>query len=160
MKQSDDPRVEKAIDEAMDRVREDAAVSLDYQMIQAPEMTPIEQIVFVFLKAKEQAFDQCRVFPQHHIGKYRVDFLVEEYDFYGRKSLGQFVIECDGHDFHEKTKEQAAKDKKRDRELQSLGLKVFHFTGSEIWRSNDWQDEIEMELARMYRERKNGKPAA
>ncbi len=42
------------------------------------------------------------------------------------------ILECDGHDFHEKTKEQAAKDKRRDRELQHLGYRVFRFTGSEI----------------------------
>ncbi len=46
-----------------------------------------------------------------------------------------YVIECDGHDFHERTKEQAQRDKKRDRELQAAGYKVFRFTGSEIWRS-------------------------
>ncbi|MDQ3254286.1 MAG: endonuclease domain-containing protein [Acidobacteriota bacterium] len=42
------------------------------------------------------------------------------------------IVECDGHDFHEKRKEQAAKDKRRDRILQSLGYRVFRFTGSEI----------------------------
>ena len=45
------------------------------------------------------------IFPQHPIGKYRVDFLLidEDYDV-------QVVIECDGHDFHERTKEQAMRD--------------------------------------------------
>jgi very-short-patch-repair endonuclease len=44
------------------------------------------------------------------------------------------IIECDGHDFHEKTKHQAARDKQRDRLLQSIGYKVFRYTGSEIHR--------------------------
>jgi len=44
----------------------------------------------------------------------------------------KIIVECDGHDFHEKTKVQAAHDKRRDRILQSLGYKVFRFTGSEI----------------------------
>lgn len=67
------------------------------------------------------------VFPQVEIGPYRVDFLVLH-------NGGGIVVECDGHEFHEKTKEQAAKDKARDRALQEFGFKVYHFTGSEIWR--------------------------
>lgn len=58
---------------------------------------------------------------------YRADFAVT---FSGVK----VVVECDGHDFHEKTKEQAARDKKRDRDFQLAGWKVLRFTGSEIHR--------------------------
>jgi len=66
--------------------------------------------------------------------KYRVDFLLSVW--YPEKHSGKnFVIECDGHDFHEKTKEQAQKDKKRDRELVSSGYVVLRFTGSEIIKS-------------------------
>lgn len=46
----------------------------------------------------------------------------------------RLIVECDGHDFHEKTKEQAARDKRRDRTLQALGYKVFRFTGSEVYK--------------------------
>lgn len=42
------------------------------------------------------------------------------------------VVECDGHDYHEKTKEQAAHDRSRDRVFQSEGIPIFRFTGSEI----------------------------
>ncbi|MDP4163365.1 MAG: DUF559 domain-containing protein [Bacillota bacterium] len=62
--------------------------------------------------------------------KYRPDFIILCY------ALGKefkFAIECDGHDYHEKTKEQAKRDKSRDRDLQSLGFRVIHFTGSEIF---------------------------
>jgi hypothetical protein len=44
------------------------------------------------------------------------------------------AVECDGHDFHEKTKEQAAADKARDREIVAAGITVLRFTGSEIWK--------------------------
>lgn len=99
------------------------------------EMTPIEQIVFFVLMAKS-CWYTIDIFPQHHIGKYRVDFLVDTYDPRDRKKIiKQSIIECDGHDFHEKTKEQAQRDKKRDRDLQVLGFKIYHFTGSEIWRT-------------------------
>jgi very-short-patch-repair endonuclease len=43
------------------------------------------------------------------------------------------VIECDGHDFHERTKQQASRDRERDRNLQSFGFLVFRYTGRDIW---------------------------
>lgn len=66
------------------------------------------------------------------IGAYKVDFLL--WTSFGRKAFG-VVVECDGHDFHEKTKEQAARDKKRDREILCAGFPTLRFTGSEIFRS-------------------------
>jgi len=75
---------------------------------------------------------------QQTIKPYRVDFLVEKIDYVGdlentRFSTKKIVVECDGHDFHERTKEQAKKDKKRDRDLQKAGYLVMRFTGSEIF---------------------------
>jgi very-short-patch-repair endonuclease len=70
--------------------------------------------------------------PQATIGQYRVDFLVTAKFTDEQPPRDVLVIECDGHDFHEKTKEQAARDKRRDRFLTSRGLRVLHFTGSEI----------------------------
>jgi very-short-patch-repair endonuclease len=72
------------------------------------------------------------VFPQAMIGPHRVDFLIVHRR--GLDGLGGIVVECDGHDFHEKTKQQAARDKTRDRYLQEHGYKVFRYAGSEIWR--------------------------
>lgn len=62
------------------------------------------------------------------IGEYRVDFLLLTPN--GRNLC---VIECDGHDFHERTKEQAARDKSRDRDLLMAGLPVLRYTGSEVY---------------------------
>jgi hypothetical protein len=78
--------------------------------------------------------------PQVWIGDYRVDFLIGHLECEPNKFTGDtfldnwVVVECDGHDFHEKTKEQAQRDKARDRYLVSAGFKVMRFTGSEIWR--------------------------
>lgn len=83
------------------------------------------------------------VFTQQSIGKYRVDFMLGRYssDFETGPigptkniliRLPLIVVECDGHDFHEKTKEQARKDKSRDRFLVTRGYRVLRFTGSEI----------------------------
>ena len=76
------------------------------------------------------------VHPQCPIGGYVADFvLVLAYysaGVGGEVQRAECVVECDGHDFHERTKEQAAHDRKRDREMQMDGWKVFRFTGSEI----------------------------
>jgi very-short-patch-repair endonuclease len=62
---------------------------------------------------------------------YRVDFYLE----FTRKGVCQkVIIECDGHEFHEKTKEQAANDKRRDRDLVKNGYTILRFTGSEIYK--------------------------
>jgi very-short-patch-repair endonuclease len=36
-------------------------------------------------------------------------------------------------DYHERTKEQAMRDRERDRHLQSFGFLVYRCTGREIW---------------------------
>lgn len=70
-----------------------------------------------------------RVTPQFKVGAYKVDFLVE-CSLCPDKKL---AVECDGHDFHEKTKAQAQHDKSRDRCLLSNGVATMRFTGSEIF---------------------------
>lgn len=68
--------------------------------------------------------------PQAEMAGYRVDFLL--WFLCGRHTAG-VVIECDGHNYHDKTKEQAARDKARDRALLTAGYPVMRFTGSEIF---------------------------
>jgi len=69
-------------------------------------------------------------------GKYRVDFLISiQIPPRNENNFKYIVVECDGHDFHERTKEQAKRDKSRDRDLQANGYIVMRFTGSEIWHS-------------------------
>lgn len=71
------------------------------------------------------------------IGRYRADFVIrraDNSDLAGRIMSPPVVVECDGHEFHERTKDQAARDKKRDRILQEEGFHVLRFTGSEIWK--------------------------
>jgi len=74
--------------------------------------------------------------PQHPVGPYRVDFLViaSWSTPWTDPTQSTVIIECDGHEFHEKTKEQVAKDKKRERYIQSNSFsKVLRFSGSEIY---------------------------
>lgn len=63
--------------------------------------------------------------PQYKFETYRIDFVIRD----GPHST---FIECDGHDFHERTKEQAARDRARDRAIQTAGHPILRFTGSEI----------------------------
>lgn len=80
------------------------------------------------------------ILPQAGLGKYRVDFLLAlgiPKPLAGGLVVKHFIIECDGHDFHEKTKQQAASDKARDRFLQSLGYPVFRYTGSEVFANKE-----------------------
>jgi hypothetical protein len=58
---------------------------------------------------------------------YRLDFVL-------RTNHGMLTIECDGHEWHDRTKEQAAHDRRRDRDLLRIGLPTIRFTGSEIHR--------------------------
>lgn len=62
---------------------------------------------------------------------YRVDFLIPV--VYKNQENKQFVIECDGHEFHQKTKEQVEKDNTRMRDLQKAGYEIIRFSGTEIW---------------------------
>jgi very-short-patch-repair endonuclease len=75
--------------------------------------------------------------PQHQVHKYRADFVVQRafWDSLAGREIRtpEIVVECDGHDYHERTSEQAQHDKSRDRALASLGYTVVRFTGSEIF---------------------------
>lgn len=64
--------------------------------------------------------------PQFKWTNYRIDWVVN----ITRLKSPHVFIECDGHDFHERTKEQAAHDKKRDRAIQASNIPIMRFTGS------------------------------
>ena len=122
-----------------------------------PDARDIDDCIAAINAVPEHSYVETVVFQQISIGPYRADFVVgkvrpkyirpEESNDAPRTAL--VVVECDGHEHHEKTKEQAARDKARDRYIQSLGLHVLRFTGSEIWnRPSDCVDEIDTLLCR------------
>jgi very-short-patch-repair endonuclease len=90
----------------------------------------LEQVLGVMPFGRPEA--DVVIAPQYQIGKHRVDFAIFINGVANEEI--KIVVECDGHEFHEKTKEQAARDKSRDRDLLIAGWKVLRFTGSEIWR--------------------------
>ncbi len=113
--------------------------------------SPIERIMMLAL-AKHYAFEwdlpgnsinggtfghfagDAAVFCQYRVARggavYRLDFAIVADD-------QKIAIEVDGHDFHERTKKQAAHDKSRDRALVTAGWKLLRFTGSEVWADPD-----------------------
>lgn len=64
---------------------------------------------------------QCQVL----IAPHRVDFVFN----------GRLVVEIDGHDFHDRTQEQASGDRGRDRDLLRSGFVVMRFTGADVYRN-------------------------
>jgi very-short-patch-repair endonuclease len=93
---------------------------------------------------------------QHKVPPYRLDIVLRRGISDGRRVFESplVAVEIDGHDFHEKTKEQASRDKERDRVLQTAGYIVLRFTGSEVYRDpqkcvDQVDDCIEEHLARI-----------
>lgn len=80
-------------------------------------------------------FDGFFLAPQVEIGSYRVDFILGD----GLKPglLNCVAVECDGFDFHDRTPEQAGRDKARDRYLNQHVKAVARITGREIYRDVD-----------------------
>jgi very-short-patch-repair endonuclease len=138
------------VDAFFNRVTEDAALRF-YEALESATSkseSPIERLLMAALYAQAQIEltnvvfflgdfpdippieGSACVYSQARIGKYRADIAI--WDSTGN-SPRVMIVECDGHDYHERTKEQARKDKARDRYFQSLGHKVLRFTGSEIW---------------------------
>ena len=53
-------------------------------------------------------------------------------DFYIEKKGVKLCIYTDGHTYHERTEEQAQRDRNIDRKLQELGFQVLRYTGKEV----------------------------
>lgn len=81
----------------------------------------------------EQFSSVVWVGSQTPVGSYKADFTLTIRSWRDEK-WRTLVIECDGHDFHERTKQQAAHDRSRDRWMIENGYTVFRFTGSELYR--------------------------
>lgn len=66
---------------------------------------------------------------------YRADFTIWYDEIVNREMEEDFalVIECDGHEFHQKTKKQVEKDNKREYDLKMNGWEILRFSGSEIY---------------------------
>jgi len=87
---------------------------------------------FEFVTALPADNQQLQCQSQVPINGHRVDYLFTVISDNG--PVSHLIVECDGHDFHERTKDQAKRDRSLDRAYQEGGYTVFRFTGSEIYR--------------------------
>ena len=53
-------------------------------------------------------------------------------DFYLRSGATKLCVYTDGHTYHERSEEQAQRDKRIDRKLQEHGYRVLRYTGKDI----------------------------
>lgn len=104
--------------------------------------SPIEQIFLMeWCYSKVEDRFHLKLQPQKPIrtgsGDFVLDYLVTSRD--DNSSQFALAIELDGHEFHEKTKEQALQDKRRERAILHAGinerLAVLRFSGAEIFRN-------------------------
>jgi hypothetical protein len=58
-------------------------------------------------------------------------------DFYIEKRDVKLCVYTDGHTYHERTEEQAQRDKRIDRKLQELGFQVLGYTGKDVNENTD-----------------------
>lgn len=89
--------------------------------------SPIERRLLIHMMDKSHFYGTVQA--QVACGNYKIDFGLTD-----NETGLKLAIEADGHEFHQKTKEQAQHDKARDRFLTAQGWHVVRFTGSEIWR--------------------------
>lgn len=88
-----------------------------------------------------------QVMQRRQVGNYRADFYFQIRSV--ENKLKEMVVEVDGHEFHERTKAQAARDRSRDRWMDDMGILVLRFTGSEVW-ANPFSC-VDQVSARIYR---------
>ncbi len=114
-----------------------------------PGLSPIEEGMvhgFLILSMADPAFQfdglwgfrpqteyRVKIHVQHPIDQYRTDFALHLTAENAGRSLSEwFAIECDGYEFHHKTREQVTRDKARERAITAEGFRVLRFSGTEI----------------------------
>lgn len=131
----------KAADQFGVFARETFLLYIKSAIDKAANRSPLEAIFFAAWLALELGFRHrypgsplFSLTPQLEVeveeARYRLDFAVF-FDRAAHPSI-RVAVELDGHDFHERTREQVISRNARDRALQSAGWHVFHYAGSEV----------------------------
>ena len=134
----DTTRLNQIYAEGLRRIQQAAEEIYGYRVAALLDeaQSPIEELFLVALVVESDGNDLL-IKPQHQIGPHRVDVLLEWWDSCfepeNQTPHGEVIVELDGHDFHERTKAQAAADKSRDRYLTGEQYRVIRFTGSEVY---------------------------
>lgn len=109
--------------------------------------SPIEQIFMTAFEAycKLENKKNIYLFPQKEVicneKKYYIDFEFEADEYLTHLIFGEEIknekfklaIECDGYEFHQKTKEQVQRDNEREYDLKMAGYEVLRFSGTQIY---------------------------
>jgi very-short-patch-repair endonuclease len=127
--------VQQRLDWYQRRIAKDFARELKARIEKGGITSPIEQIFLAeWVFQNVEARLGVVLTPQHEIAvggqTYRVDFLITK-----PGTAMQVAVELDGHEFHERTPQQAAKDRARDRTLTLQGMTVLRFTGGETFKN-------------------------
>lgn len=120
----------------INNVRQKIYPSVLYEKIESP----IEQIfitafeLYIMFNKKKDIV----LFSQKEIKangkKYIVDFYFEEDEYVNKFNTDKkIIIECDGYEFHQKTKEQVQKDNEREYNLKMAGYEILRFSGTQIY---------------------------
>ena len=113
------------------------------ELICKEAQSPIEQIFYTaFNIVSFHSKYNFYLIPQYVTNTkeaYRSDFafetdIIEKDGNLKFKEWFCLLIECDGHEYHNSSKDQVARDNKRDYELKKLGYDILHFSGSQIYR--------------------------
>lgn len=106
--------------------------------------SPIEGILLAemlrrpIFMAEQGTGEGLFITPQYPVGPYSADFVVTAREYVGpltvppKTKSRRIAVECDGYEFHDRTREQAQHDRVRDRYFAAEGLTVLRFTGAEI----------------------------
>lgn len=102
--------------------------------------SPIELIFYITFEIEKEINNNfIYIQPQYDLEyknkKYIADFVIE-YDEITNNNLKEefkLIIECDGYEFHQKTKKQVEYDNKREYDLKMMGYQILRFSGSEIY---------------------------
>lgn len=148
-KYTDDDITDQGADEILNKLEKSTKAEIDFMLYSSlldcltvikDCESPIERMLGVGLYNAQAYWESLadsrglNIYPQMDIvcGKktYRADFQISAIVGGKEKIL---VVECDGHEFHEKTREQAVRDRQRERDLIKEGYIVVRFTGSEIY---------------------------
>lgn len=125
--------VNRCIDAAIDSLSEEMTEARRFWTNPPPFESPLEEAFFFCWHVVDRCggsdAGRTRLRWQVPVDGYRLDFQVVS-DVPG---FPQIAIELDGHEFHERTKEQVALRNSRDRALTARGWKVFHISGSEFY---------------------------
>ena len=105
--------------------------------------SPLERKLFLELKRAGINFQ-----PQYGLNRLGVNISVEgksysnpennfkdlltKVDFYIEKNDIKLCVYTDGHTYHERTEDQAQRDRNIDRTLQEFGFQVLRYTGKDV----------------------------